>query len=602
MVDPAGYHGAGRGDARLRDPLPETVAQSELLQRITSTVAILAYEMEVFPDGTFVCHQFLGLESIIGELPPGLSPEEAFDEAVHPDDREAYDATLDALRAGRPVEIEYRLLGYDGVTRWVFDRMHPREVGGRLLVDGVVADITERKRIAEQLAKAEELARLAHVDALTALPNRIAFEERLMHSLSRAARDGTGVAVLFIDLDNFKLVNDSFGHGAGDELLRAVATRLREAARASHLVARQGGDEFLVLLSDLELEHRPAPGSGYGESAETVAGEVRTALSAPFLVAGVEIFVTASVGIGLFPADADEAATLLKHADIAMYGAKEAGRDTHKLYEPGPERALEQLSMAARLRRTLEGDGGLVLHYQPLVDLEAGAVVGVEALVRWDDVERGLLPPLEFIPLAERIGLVGLIGDWVVDEACRQAARWQRRGVDLHVSINLTPSYCDATGVGHVLEAIDAHGLAPSRLMIELTESAIMAETHRRIEPGLARLRGRGIQLAIDDFGTGHSSLGRLSKDWVSVLKIDRSFVQDVPGSEQAERLVTSVVQLAHTMGFEPIAEGVETEAQRRFLLERGCRLGQGFLFSPPVPAAELERYLAGERPQVRAA
>jgi diguanylate cyclase (GGDEF)-like protein/PAS domain S-box-containing protein len=600
VADKVHFQGAGREDDRYQDVLVESFSQSELLQRVTGAVAILLYQMEVFPDGTFLCHQFIGLESIIGEHPAELSPEEAYDAAVHPDDREAYDASLEPLLRGESVEIEYRVTGYDGSTRWVFDRMHPRRTDGRLLVDGVVADITDRKRIAEELAEARALARLAHHDPVTDLPNRVAFEEHLTLALARGERYGSGVAVLFIDLDNFKLVNDSFGHAAGDELLCAVASRLRGATRAMDVVARQGGDEFLILLSDLELGGpRPLDITACLRSAEVVAYKVRLVLSAPFLVAGTDIFVTASIGISLFPADAEDAPTLLKHADIAMYAAKDGGRDGHKVYDLDSDHALDQLSMAARLRKAIERGQGLLLHYQPIVTLEDGAIVGTEALVRWEDEERGLVAPLEFIPLAERIGLVGLITDWVIDESCRQAGRWQSVGVDVYVSINLPFSCCEPARIRHLLETIDTLKVEPERVMVEITEAAVMADVRRRIEPELVALHRRGVKLAIDDFGTGHSSLGRLNQEWVSMLKIDRSFVQDVPESEQASRLVTSIIQLAHTLGLEPVAEGIETEAQHRFLLERGCRLGQGFYFSRPVPVVEVERLL---RRQHRAA
>jgi diguanylate cyclase (GGDEF)-like protein len=560
---------------------------SELLQRIAGTVAIMLYEMKLMPDGSFECLTFVGLETLLGPVPAGVDLEAAYDAAVHPEDREAYDAALVTLGRGEPTEVEYRLIGCDGQTRWVLDRMRPEGSveDGCMLVGGVVADITARKRI-----EAEAMEKLAHAalhDSLTGLANRTSFLEHLELALTRAARTHKGAAVLFIDLDNFKLVNDSFGHAAGDELLKAVGSRLRGAIRQMDVVARQGGDEFLILLSD--LEHHEAEEIDFMHAAEAVAGTLRRILREPFLVEGIEIYISASVGISLYPCDADDSETLLKHADVAMYSVKDGGRDGHAMYQRGADTALEQISMASRLRKTVEAGQGLVLHYQPLVNLETETLVGVEALVRWQDGERGLVQPGDFIPLAEQIGLIGSLSDWVIDEACGQALAWQEQGMDLYVSINLPPSYCQATGMAHLAAAAAAAGLELERLMIEVTESALIPDSGRQMEDTLADMHKRGLKLAIDDFGTGYSSLGRLNKTWVSMLKIDRSFVQGLPEDEHARKLVASIVQLAHTLGLEPLAEGVETEEQRRFLLDNGCRYGQGFLFSRPVPEHEIE-------------
>jgi diguanylate cyclase (GGDEF)-like protein/PAS domain S-box-containing protein len=565
---------------------------SELLQRIAGTVAIMLYEMKLWPDGRFECLTFVGLETLLGPVPDGVSPEEAYEAAVHPEDREAYDASLEALGRGEPVEAEYRLVGCDGQTRWVLDRMRPKSSAddGCLLVDGVVADITDRKRIESEAM--EKLAHAALHDSLTGLANRTSLLEHLDLAITRAGRTRRGAAVLFIDLDNFKLVNDSFGHAAGDELLKAVGSRLQTAIRKMDVVARQGGDEFLILLSD--LARHPAEEIAFLRGAEVVASKLRRILRAPFLVEGIEIYISASVGISLYPSDAADSETLLKHADVAMYSVKEAGRDGYALYSHGADTALEQISMASRLRKTVEGGQGLVLHYQPLVNLETAKVVGVEALVRWQDGDRGLVPPGEFIPLAEQIGLIGSLSDWVIDEACKQALAWQDQGLDLYVSINLPPSYCQSTGMAHLVAAAAAAGVELDRLMIEVTESALVPDTRRQMEDTLVDMHKRGLKLAIDDFGTGYSSLGRLNKTWVTMLKIDRSFIRDLPGNEHARKLVASIVQLAHTLGLEPLAEGVETEEQRRFLLEHDCRYGQGFLFSTPVPVEQIETFCEG--------
>jgi diguanylate cyclase (GGDEF)-like protein/PAS domain S-box-containing protein len=571
---------------------------SDLLRRIAGTVSIMLYEMECHADGSFECTEFVGLESLIGRVPDGISPEDAYDAAVHPDDREAYELATVKVAGGEPADVEYRLVSLDGTTRWVLDRMRPESShAGRSLVSGVVADITARKLAERDLLEAQqqEAERLEHAglhDPLTGLPNRIAFQRYLDEALARSGRTGAALGVLFIDLDNFKLINDSFGHAAGDGLLMAVATRLRSTIRKADIVCRQGGDEFLILLADLDVGvASAAPDSAGLVAAEDVGRKLGRILQAPFSVEGIEVFITASVGISLFPRDAADAETLLKHADVAMYTVKQAGRDGHSLYELGNDTALKQISAATRLRKTIDRGQGLVLHYQPLVNIETGELVGCEALIRWQDGERGLVPPDEFIPLAERVGLIGPITDWVIGEACRQATAWRDRGLDLYVSINVPPSYCQPTGMNHLLTTARDAGIGLDRLVIEVTESALSPDSRQPIEPTLAEMRRCGLQLAIDDFGTGYSSLGRLNQSWVSMLKIDRSFVSALPGDEHAAAIVRSVVELADRLGLEPIAEGIETEEQRRFLVECGCRFGQGFLFSRAVPSDEMHAF-----------
>jgi diguanylate cyclase (GGDEF)-like protein len=424
---------------------------------------------------------------------------------------------------------------------------------------------------------------------LTGLPNRTLFGEHVELALNRAQRRGESVAVLFIDLDDFKLVNDSFGHQIGDQLLCQVAEKLRAVARATDVIARQGGDEFLILMADLPaLGADPPP----AEHAAKLAERIAKTLTEPIPLHGTDVYVSASLGISLYPQDAANAEELLKRADVAMYRAKDTGRNGYELYTDDGTDAIARLSMAGRLSRATR-DNEFVLHYQPLVELQNGKMVGAEALLRWRDPKQGtLVAPAEFIPLAERTGLIGEISEWVIGEACRQSASWREEGLDIYVSINLPARFWQPTAMRSVLATIESFGLSPNRLMVEITETTAMANPSRN-EAIISELRERGLRVAIDDFGTGHSSLARLNQMLVNTLKIDRSFVADLPHDAQAAVLVTSMIQLAHSLGLQPLAEGIETPAQRDFLIQRGCPLGQGFYYSPPVPPEEIPVYAA---------
>ena len=546
------------------EPRTDTI---DILRRVAGAAAVHIYEMEWLDDGTYRCNEFIGagVESLIGPIAPGTDEEEAWEDAVHPDDRATYNACGEALQRGEPQEMEYRLVGSDGVTRWVWERARPRFENGRRLVDGIVADVTERRRSADELIAAQaRLAHLAYHDALTDLPNRLLFQEHLEQAIARAHRGNLAVAVLFVDLDDFKLVNDSHGHTTGDELLRVVADRLRGAVRATDVVARLGGDEFLVLVADIELE-------GALEAAERVAENIRAALREPVSLSPGELYTRASIGSSLYPADAESAEELLSKADIAMYRAKQAERLAQRPAFFSSVDAADQLATVSRLRHALD----------------RGRMVGVEALIRWNDGERGLVGPDSFVPLAERAGMIGPISDWVVESACAQVAQWRRAGIDLYASVNMPALMWRPAEIQRVLAAIRTADIPADRLMIEITESAAIARPGS-LEPVMADLHERGVRVAIDDFGTGHSSLERLSQMRVTTLKIDRSFVAAVPEDRRVSLLVATIVQLARNLGLEPLAEGVETEAQRRFLVEHGCMLGQGFYFSHAVPAEQI--------------
>jgi diguanylate cyclase (GGDEF)-like protein/PAS domain S-box-containing protein len=526
----------------------------------------------------------------------GISPEEyiadpdLWTKQLHPDDKEeALQSYLQGRTSGGPFSFEYRLLARDGRVVWFRDSavvVNDRS-GAPAFVHGVMFDITDRKNAEERVAF------LAYHDNLTGLPNRTMFEELLELGMARARRHDLSVAVLCIDVDDFKLINESLGYEAGDALLRAVAERLGEATRETDLVARQGGDEFLLLLAD--IEGGSVPGFEGTDGAilvvESVAARVHESLRAPFNVAGTELYVSASIGISMFPHDADDAMALLKNADAAMYQSRKTVPGSYLLHWRQSEEALGKLSLTTRLRKAVE-NRNWQLHYQPVVELAEGKMVGVEALIRWADPNGGLVPPGDFIPLAEEMGLIEAIGDWVVEELSHQAAAWRAEGLELEVSFNLSPRQLWQPDLTEkILEQLGAANLDPESIIVEVTESAAMADPERTLRI-LRDLNDRGLRLALDDFGTGYSSFARLRYMPVDVLKIDRLFIRNVAQDAQAGDMVRAIIQLAHGLGMTPLAEGIETEDEWRFLVEQGCRLGQGFYFCRPAPAEDiLARY-----------
>jgi diguanylate cyclase (GGDEF)-like protein/PAS domain S-box-containing protein len=523
----------------------------------------------------------------------GISPDEyiadpdVWYESLHPDDRErALEEYLRGRESGESFTFEYRLIARDGRVVWFRDSavVIRDDMGVPVQVQGVMLDMTERKQAEEKAAF------LAYHDKLTGLPNRAMFEELLELAISRARRHGASVAVVYADLDDFKLVNDSLGHEAGDELLRQLAGRLKEATRETDLVARQGGDEFLLLLADLDRSSEGIA-SDVGDNAsivaESVAARVQEALATPFELEGTEVYISASVGVSLFPKDAPDAATLLKNADQAMYHSKRLGPGGYSIHAADSTDAMSRLSLTTRLRKAVENENW-ELHYQPLVDLRSGAMFGVEALIRWPDASGGLVPPGEFIPLAEEMGLIEAIGDWVVEELGRQDRAWRADGMAIELSFNLSPRQLWQPDLAQkIMARLDASGVDPGHVVVEITESTAMIDPDRT-QRILTDLSERGLRLAIDDFGTGYSSLSRLKHLPVDILKIDRTFVRGVDEDDQAGSMVCAIIGLADSLGMTPLAEGIETEQEWRFLVEHGCPLGQGFLFSRPVPAAEI--------------
>jgi diguanylate cyclase (GGDEF)-like protein/PAS domain S-box-containing protein len=440
-------------------------------------------------------------------------------------------------------------------------------------------DVTERR------AAEEQIAFLAYHDPLTGLPNRALLAEHLELSLARARREERSVALLYLDLDDFKLVNDSLGHAAGDRLLTKVALRLQARRRDTDLLARQGGDEFLLLLSDLD------PETAVDDAVAAAEGLVEN-LQTPFVVAGAEFNTGASVGISVLGVDAHDGEALMRHADAAMYQAKADGQNEVRLYDGSRSEPLRRLSMTSRLRQAMTDDQ-LVLHWQPIVAPATGELWALEALVRWEDPVRGLVLPGEFVPFAEESGLIERLGEHVVELACAQRRRWQDAGFEPRITLNLSPRELRREGlVDQIGTTIAEHGLDPSCVTLEITESAAMQDPERT-GPALLRAAETGIRVAIDDFGAGYSSLARLIALPVHWLKIDRSFLAAAPTDPAAAAVLTAVVQLSQSLGMEAVAEGVETEAQRELLVDLDCPLAQGYLLGRPLPADELVVALA---------
>jgi diguanylate cyclase (GGDEF)-like protein/PAS domain S-box-containing protein len=497
---------------------------------------------------------------------------------IHPDDRPRALAAYGGLALGR-LEAEHRIVRPDGEVRWVRVSGFPvREATGESLrIAGTIEDITERKRALEALLHQ------AHYDALTDLPNRIMCFDRLSQALGQARRRKSSVAALFFDLDRFKTVNDTLGHAVGDALLRETARRLTDCVRAGDTVARVGGDEFVVILSELA---RP-------EDARAVAQKMIDSIAQPMALEGREVFISASIGIAVFPADGEDGDALVKNADAAMFSAKEAGRNNYRFYTAAMnERAMQNLLLENDLRRALERDE-FRIHFQPKQDLASGRLAGFEALLRWQHPARGLIGPAQFVPLLEDSGLIVRVGEWTLCAVCAQIRAWQGEGfAPPPVAVNLViKQFLHHDVVAVVDAALRDAGIGAERLEVEITESDAM-ERPEVVVPMLRRLKERGIRIAVDDFGTGYSSLAHLKRLPVDTLKIDRSFVSGLPDDPDDVPIARAIVAMGHTLGLKIIAEGVENAAQRAFLKSLGCNELQGFLYSGPLSATECRRFL----------
>jgi diguanylate cyclase (GGDEF)-like protein/PAS domain S-box-containing protein len=514
--------------------------------------------------------------------PPGGFPRtrEAWKDILHPDDRDRVSAAVARhLKAGEPFYEEYRVSRRDGtVLEWNDSgKVVPDIQGNRTRWIGVVTDSTEGRQAKE---KAKYFA--VH-DPITGLPNRLLFIDRLTIALAQAKRSQQMLAILFFDLDRFNAINESLGYGSGDQLLCHVAERIRALSRAGDTVARFGGNEFALLIQRLRSE----------EDAAKVAQKVLDAIRLPFSIDQRQLFITTSLGASVYPADGSDVETLSRNAAAALRRAKQHGRDNYQLYSPEMNaRAAEHLLLENRLRQAIQNDQ-LVLHYQPVIDLHSEGIWGAEALVRWVHPELGLLPPTEFIPLAEMSGLILPIGRWVLNAGCGQLREWHDLGHrPLRVGVNVSPrQFQEPDFVAQVSRAVDESGIPPSSLDIEITESSAMQDLEGSIEK-LRKLKAMDVRISLDDFGTGFASLNHLRRFPLDRIKLDYSFVKELPGNSDQCALARAVIAMAHALRLRIVGEGVETAEQLAFLREEGCDEVQGYLFSKPLLAPEFRALL----------
>jgi len=452
-----------------------------------------------------------------------------------------------------------------------------------------------QQEISERESSEKRLAYIAYYDGLTNLPNRNLFEDRVEQTIAANSRDDVRSALLFLDLDNFKRINDTFGHIVGDELLMGIADRLRMMTRKSDSIthnsndpmfARVGGDEFTVLLSEIKKL----------EDAAKISQRIIDSLTQPFILNKHEVFITVSIGIAICPDDGNDLFDLMKNADAAMYHAKSKGKNNYQYYKKSMnDTAADRLTLETDLRMALKRKE-LLLYYQPQVDSLSGKIIGVEALIRWKHPERGLISPLEFIPLAEDTGLIVPISNWVLETACNQSRTWQDKSIcDVPISVNLTNHHFQQrTLIKDISELLERTGIQSSDLILEITESTVMEDTDITLK-NFQELTKMGLRLSVDDFGTGYSSLSYLKRFPIHAIKIDRSFIKDIITNEDDATIANTIISMAHNLNMIVVAEGVETEDQLRFLLERNCDELQGYLFSSPLPSDEVTLLLEKE-------
>lgn len=501
---------------------------------------------------------------------------------IHPEDLAHAVEDIEAYLAGRTSAFvsEFRLQCKNGAWKWTLSRgmvVSTDTTGKPLRMIGTHTDISERKHAEAQIS------RLAHYDVLTGLPNRILFHDRFEQELSRASRAGHAITLMFLDLDRFKEVNDTLGHDIGDLLLQEAARRLSHSVRTTDIVARLGGDEFTIILNELNeisVINRVAQG-------------MLDSLAEPFRLSNETLYITASIGITIFPADAKDIEILLKNADQAMYSAKQQGRNRYSYFTPSMQQeALSRMRIANDLRLALTARQ-FTVYYQPIVALPTSMVHKAEALIRWNHPENGLVLPAEFIPVAEETGLISEIGDDVFDQVVAQAVHWQAARPGFQISLNKSPVQFrnDKESHGKWIQHLQALGLSGENFAVEITEGLLL-DAHDSVVDQLRELRRNGIQIAIDDFGTGYSSLAYIKKFEIDYIKIDRVFTRNLAPASDDLVLCEAIIVMAHKLGIKVIAEGVETQLQHDLLLAAGCDYAQGYLYSPPLPAHEFDELL----------
>jgi diguanylate cyclase (GGDEF)-like protein len=567
------------------------LAQSELRLSRAKNMARLGYwEWQINNDGLYWSDEIYSMVEIDQyEFTPDSTN---FWDFIHANDLPYVSKHLQGtIRSKVAATIEFRIVTAKKQERFVSQHMEVVEnhKGEIIRLIGTVQDITERKE------QENKIRHLAYYDEVTQLPNRIFFFKFLAKTLELVQRNKKNFAILFLDLDGFKGINDTYGHQAGDQLLQEISRRLTEGLRCSDLatryfdhfdqkvdVARLGGDEFIILLNELS---RP-------EDAATVAERIQGWITEPVILGDRMVHVGVSMGIAVYPYDGDDSETLVKNADIALYHAKKMGKGNYQFFhEAMALKARKRMEMETYMHQAVENNE-LRLHYQPVVDISSGRLIGAEALLRWESPHLGFLPPNDFISLAEENGLINQFGEWAIREACRQYRSWQQQGLgELTIAVNLSSiQFNQSSFIPMVADIIKEYEVNPAFLTFELTESMIMADTENMLNK-LDALKNLGIKLALDDFGTGYSSLRYLNRFPLDILKIDRSFVKELPASADAAAIVNTILALAKALNLNTVAEGVETLQQKAFLTNTTCDAIQGYFFSKPMPVAEFQIY-----------
>ena len=560
---------------QVREQTASLQQTSERLDRVLASSPVVLYALRKEGDRFVPEWSSANLGPMFGFSLKELRAPDWWPQHIHPEDRETALLRFQALPQAGHLTHEYRIFDAQGRIRHIRDELqfNPGKPGESATITGSWSDQTESR------ASANQISFLTYHDALTGLPNRLLLHDRLTHALDRAKRDGSHVALINMDFDRFKNINDTLGHPVGDAMLKHAAERLTGILPAGETLARWGGDEFIILLEKNANLHEVS----------SLANQLKASFAEPMNFDGHELTITSSLGISLFPEDGDDPDTLLKNAELALYKAKKKGRNTVSFFSADlSEGTLDRLHMENQLRGACSRNE-LLLHYQPQFNLSSSELIGVEALVRWQHPELGMVSPAKFIPLAEETGLIEEIGLWVLHEACRQMVEWQSAGLKIpRVSVNLSVQQIEKdTLLAQVTQVLAESGLDAARLELEVTESTIMNEPDKAAS-ALHELKALGVQLAIDDFGTGHSSLSYLKRLPLDRLKIDQSFVRDIGKDANDETISRAIISMARSLRLETVAEGIEKEEHAEFLRREGCNHGQGYLFSRPVPAGQI--------------